>query len=115
MQPRRDWLGAVTGIFVFLCGVALLVWTFQLAYQMFSTPVEAALGVQGKEPINLETTPALAIRLVFRVVMLLLMCFIASLIANRGIKLYWHRVDHAPPAEPTPESAPKPAPADESA
>ncbi|MBL8041115.1 MAG: hypothetical protein JNM04_07175 [Chthonomonas sp.] len=104
MQARRDWLGALTGIIVFLCGVALLVWTFQLAYQLFATPVEAALGVQGKEPINLETTPALAVRLIFRVVMLLLMCFIASLIANRGIKLYWHRVDHAPAPQPEPQA-----------
>ena len=91
MKEGKDWLGAIVGILVFLLGIALLSYTFFLAFQLFSTPPEEALGMQKGQVIDLNASLAMGIRLLFRVFVLLLMCFIASLVANRGIKIYGSR------------------------
>ncbi len=89
-RGNRDWLGSILGFLVFLAGVALLLVTFDLAYEMFHIPPERALGISPGKTIQLNEVGTSAAGVVIRIVLLLVMGFVGSLIANRGILLYGH-------------------------
>lgn len=102
MTHRRDWLGALVGILTFLVGIALLTYTFKVALELFSISPAESIGIKKGEPIDPAITVNLTVYLVQRTILLLFMCFIASLITNRGIRLYTSRRDAA-----TVEASPK--------
>lgn len=84
----RDKLGSAVGVLVFLGGIALLGLTFSLAFGMFSKEPADALGLQPGKPLDINQTGVMAGAIVFRVLMLIVMCVVASVVANRGIRLY---------------------------
>lgn len=88
MRVGRDWFGALIGLATFLVGVALLLMTFKIAFDIFGQPSAEAVGIERGKAIDVNETARLGSQLVVRIIMLLVMCFVASLIANRGIKLY---------------------------
>ena len=88
MSDGRDRLGAFVGMATFLGGVAILVLTFFLAYHLFQVPPERALDLQAGKPLDVNDAGRALLGLVYRIVMLLLMCVAGSMIASRGIKLY---------------------------
>jgi hypothetical protein len=105
-EPARksDWTGGITGILVFLGGIVLLLWTFKLAFDMFSIPPNEALQVGNKAPVELGKTAESFVRVVERILLLLVMSAVGSMIANRGIKLYAESRGHVgPPATPKPK------------
>lgn len=87
-RGHRDWIGSTLGLLVFLGGVALLLLTFRLAYEMFQTPPTVALELQGGKTVDLGRASDKASAILVRVVVLVLMAFTGSLVANRGILLY---------------------------
>src|SRR5688572_6481124 len=91
IRPRgtRGYIsGSVLGGVVFLAGVALLFFTFKLAYDMFMVPPEQALGIQPKQPLDLGAAGQTFIGLLMKVLLLTVMGLMGSLIANRGISLF---------------------------
>lgn len=91
MQRRRstgDWLGKLIGILTFLGGVALLLLTFRLAYEMFSVPPNQALQLENGKVLDVPLAAQSFGVLLLRVLLLIVMGLVGSLIANRGIKLY---------------------------
>ena len=76
------------GLATFLGGVAILVEVFNLAWQMFTKPPAEALGVVNGKAIDVNTVGPNLVGIVIRIAMLLLMAFVGSIIANRGIGLY---------------------------
>lgn len=99
MSKQRDWLGALVGLAVFLAGIAIIFWAFQQAYVLFGTPPEKALGVKHGETLDINRAGANGIEIVYKSLLLLLICIIGSVVANRGIKLYGEsqRARHDPP------------------
>lgn len=95
------------GLATFVLGIALLGMTFKFAFELFTMPVESSLGLEKGKPMDVSETGRLGMALLVRVVMLLLMCVIASLIANRGVKMYSSRVDGLlePKSEPKPPAS----------
>jgi hypothetical protein len=91
MKAERDWVGALVGLAVFLVGVAGLVVTFYSAFSEFSSPPGRSLGIVEGQTINVNRTANLGYALLSRITMLIMMCIVSSVIANRGIKLYAHR------------------------
>ncbi len=87
-RGRRDGLGSVLGLLVFLGGLGLLLITFKLAYEMFSVAPEDALGLKAGQPIVLEAAGSTFAGLIVRVLVLIAMGILGSFIANRGITLY---------------------------
>lgn len=87
-RHRHDVFGALIGFLTFLGGIALLVLTFKLAYDMFSVPPESALGIDQKKAVDLARAGESLTTILGRVVLLLVMAGVGSLVANRGIKLY---------------------------
>lgn len=102
-RQRPDYLGCVLGLLAFLGGMALLAFTFAKAFEMFSVPPEKALSMVAGKPMSFEVAGQSFAGLLYRVLLLLVMSFIGSMIANRGIKLYLAgRQEMAP--RPSPDS-----------
>ncbi|HZT41463.1 MAG TPA: hypothetical protein VFA07_04715 [Chthonomonadaceae bacterium] len=104
VRPHTDWIGKIVGMLVFLLGVALLGFVFHWAFDLFNKTPSAALGLHFTgDP---KKDPALAAIgsqfawLLFRIAFLFIMSLAASLIANKGINLYFASWRHAerPPA-----------------
>jgi hypothetical protein len=87
-SPHRDFFGGFLGVVVFLGGVALLVFTFKLAYELFMVPPDTALGMKPGKPLDVGKAGDSAALLVLRIILLLIMAFVGSQVANRGISLY---------------------------
>lgn len=87
-ETRGSISGSVLGVLVFLGGVALLLFTFKLAYDMFMVPPQDALGIKPKQPLDLGAAGSTFIGLLMRVLLLTVMGLMGSLIANRGISLF---------------------------
>lgn len=104
MSHDRDRFGSVVGILTFLGGIALLAGTFAWAYGLFSLPPEQAIGIRQGKTLDLNEAGRSGMVLLFRLALLLTMCFVGSVIANRGIKLYHaSRATHLKPPEPQAE------------
>lgn len=95
-RSQSDRLGQVIGMLVFLLGVVLLVIVFQAAHTLFSRPPDAALGLTftGKP----ETDPSAGKigtqfgYLLFQVACLFVMSIAGSLIAQKGVNLYFSAI-----------------------
>lgn len=88
MTRKRDWLGALIGLAVFLGGIGIIVWAFRQAYTMFTTPPSDALGIKSGETVNLNRAGENGIRILYQTALLFVIVIIGSVVANRGIKLY---------------------------
>jgi hypothetical protein len=99
---KRDWLGGLIGLAAFLAGIAIILWSFQTAFVLFNTPPETTLNIPKGKTLNVNDFWGSVIRLVYKIVMLLFMCFIGSIVANRGIKLYGESQRGVPGAAPAP-------------
>ncbi|OWU65318.1 MAG: hypothetical protein CBB60_005330 [Armatimonadetes bacterium Cent15-Ar3] len=85
---RRDWLGSLVGLAVFLGGIALIVMVFRLAYDMYRIPPKVALKIEPGKPLDVATTVNALADIVVKIVFLLFMAGSGSMVANRGIYLY---------------------------
>ena len=85
---RRDWLGSLVGLAVFLGGIALILLVFQLAYDMYKVPPKVALKIEPGKPLDVATTVNALADIVVKIVFLLFMAGSGSMVANRGIYLY---------------------------
>jgi hypothetical protein len=84
----RNITGQVIGLITFLGGVSLLLLTFRIAYELFQRSPADVLGIKPEQAIDVNNAGKSAMELVFRIVLLLMMCIVGSVIANRGIRLY---------------------------
>jgi hypothetical protein len=84
---RRDIFAQVVGFFVMLLGIAVILGVLWLGFQMFRDP---NLGLGGAK--NAPTATDLGVgfvRLILRLALLFLGSISGSLIANKGIHLYF--------------------------
>lgn len=85
---RNDAPGAAIGLLTFLVGVGLLLFTFQLAFGMFSVPPEHVVDTGPGKTVDLAKAGDNLASVFFRILLLLVMSVVGSVIANRGIRLY---------------------------
>jgi len=98
---KREPVGSILGLLTFLGGVALLLLTFRLAYEMFEVPPADALNIGQAKVLNPATVGNSLTVIVVRILLLLIMGIVGSLIANRGITLFTHsRGIHVPKENP---------------
>jgi hypothetical protein len=88
MQGKRDGPGAAFGMLTFFAGIGLLALTFWLAYRMFMTPPDRALGIEGAGSVDFGLAGQSLATILIRVLLLVVMGIVGSLIANRGVSLY---------------------------
>ena len=89
-EKRRDPLATTIGLLTFLGGVGLIVVTFMLARDMFTTDPREALGIKDGEVLDVNAALVAALNILRDVILLVVMAGIGSIVANRGIKLYAH-------------------------
>ena len=109
---HRDIPARVIGMLVFLAGVAALGYVFYIAYGLFQAPASQTLGLTFKnDPKTDPTAAAIGSQfgvLLFRLAYLFLMSIAGSLIANKGINLYFAAL-HGSPAPPVTKTPSPPA------
>ena len=114
-----DWPVRIVGLLVFLAGVGLLAWVFVMANRLFHAPAPPLPAVPPPNTANPGPSPFLAIGAGFsdllqRLLLLLLMSVAGSVIASKGVQLYFAArpltlpADTPPPAGPTVAPAAKP-------
>ena len=84
-KPNNDGVGGILGILTFLAGLAILILTFKLAYDMFTVPARETLGDE-KDVTELGKTFG---HVVLRIGLLLVMSIVGSVIAGQGARLYF--------------------------
>ena len=89
-NAKRDWLGSVIGLTIVCGGLAVLYIVFKEAWLLFKTPPNVALNVQPGKPIDLASAFNAIVGVVVKIILLVIMAWLGSVIANRGIFLYSH-------------------------
>ena len=86
-----DLFGRILGVLVFLAGVALMVLVFKDAHMMFtSDSMGLQVGPTGKAAAGATSQlGASAVSMFARLGLLLVMAVVGSLVANKGINLYF--------------------------
>ena len=88
---RKDLVGRLLGIVIFLLGVVLLTFVFFAAYGFFSADV---ISAQNPEPIANQLGRS-AINVLAKIGYLIVMTIAGSLIAGKGITLYFASGGHS--------------------
>jgi|YelNatPaOPRAMG01_1025707.scaffolds.fasta_scaffold06400_1 hypothetical protein len=93
---RNDLLGKILGVLVFLIGIGVILYVLKLAFGMLHDPAMGiVLPTDTKNNPNLAVIGVSFLRLLMRIVVLFLCCIGGSLIANKGVHLYF--CSHKPP------------------
>lgn len=98
-RSQSDRFGQVIGMLVFLLGVGLLIIVFQAAHTLFTTPPDAALRLTFTGDPKTDP-PAGRIGtqfgyLFFQVACLFVMSIAGSLVAQKGVNLYFSAIRSA--------------------
>ena len=87
---RKDSVaGRVLGILVFLVGIGILVTVAVIAYNLFSASGSALSVTPGSPSGATSQLGASAIRLLYRLALLIVLCLAGSLVAARGLHFYF--------------------------
>lgn len=89
MRQRGDWIGRLLGIAVFLLGVGVLWIVFREAHQMFTAPLPSAEK-------SLPKLGQVGIDILKKLGLLIIMTLSGSLIANKGVQMYFAALGVAP-------------------
>ncbi len=87
-EPAEQVAGRFVGLFVFFIGIAILVLTFALCYQVFQHP-EAIIPSKELAEHNIPNWPLALLPPLVRFLVLLAMAYIGSLIAARGAQFFF--------------------------
>lgn len=108
MKIRGDWIGRLLGIAVFLLGVGVLWIVFREAHQMFTAPLPSAEK-------SLPRLGQIGIEVLKKLGLLIVMTLAGSLIANKGVQMYFASLGVAPARTlQSPAVEPSPSPDEES-
>ena len=89
MKIRGDWVGRLLGIAVFVLGVGVLWIVFREAHQMFTAPLPSA-------DKSLPRLGQIGIEVLKKLGLLIVMTLAGSLIANKGVQMYFAALGVAP-------------------
>ena len=89
MRLRGDWIGRILGITVFLLGIGVLWIVFREAHQMFTAPLPSAEK-------SLPKLGQIGIDVLKKLGLLVIMTLAGSLIANKGVQMYFAALGIAP-------------------
>lgn len=81
--------GRALGIMVFLLGIGILVAVAVIAYNLFNASGSALTVTPGLPAGTTSQLGASAIRLLYRLALLIILCIAGSLVAARGLHLYF--------------------------
>lgn len=87
---RRDSVaGRVLGILVFLVGIAILVGVAVVTYRLFNTSAAVLKPTPGAPSGAVAQLGTSVVRMFYQIGLLIVMCIVGSLLAARGLHLYF--------------------------
>lgn len=90
VRMRKDSAaGRALGILAFLLGIGILVAVAVIAYNLFNASGSALTVTAGSPDGTTSQLGASAIRLLYRLALLIILCIAGSLVAARGLHLYF--------------------------
>lgn len=102
---KTDLFGRILGIVVFLAGIVVLAVVFVMAYHFFTSPdshIQIARQAKSQEAPTTQLGIS-ALSMLARILALIVMTIVGSLIASKGIHLYFQAAGRGtlpnPPAE----------------
>ncbi len=84
----KNWFAQIVGILVFVLGVAIILYVLRLGFEMYNDPAASLRAFQTVGSKNADIGMAFA-GLVLRIALLFFGSISGSLIANKGINLYF--------------------------
>lgn len=106
LSSRGDLFARVVGFLVFLIGVAIILGVVWFAFEMFTDPNLGRIAANPKGEISVAEVASGFGRLIFRIALLFLASICGSLVANKGINLYFSALQATPVKQP-PETQPE--------
>ena len=103
MRPRGDLFGRVMGAVILLGGLLVICMVLWLAFQMFQDP---NLGLGTAKNTTAADVGVGFGKLIVRILLLFLLSFSGSLVANKGINLYFASLPGAQQHEAAPIKTP---------
>jgi ATP/ADP translocase len=88
LVQKRDWVGSLLGLAIFLGGIYILYVVFSQAFNLFQTPPKVELKLQSGKPLDVASAFNAVVGVATRVLLLILMAWVGSMVANRGVHLY---------------------------
>jgi hypothetical protein len=104
MRAQGDLFGRVLGALILLGGLAIICAVLWFAFQMFQDP---NMGLGAAKNATAADVGLGFGKLILRIALLFLMSFCGSLIANKGINLYFASLPGAPSHEEAPLRKPR--------
>lgn len=89
--------GRALGILVFLLGIGILVLVAIITYRLFDASGSVLNTTPGSPAGATTQLGASAIRLLYRIALLMILCFAGSLVAARGLHFYFVATGSPPP------------------
>jgi len=89
LRIRGDWIGRLLGIAVFLLGVGVLWIVFREAHELFTAPLPSAEK-------SMPRLGQIGIDILKKLGLLVIMTLAGSLIANKGVQMYFAALGVAP-------------------
>ncbi|MDH7601388.1 MAG: hypothetical protein QHI38_04495 [Armatimonadota bacterium] len=99
-MKKADLAGRITGMAVFMAGIGLLAFVFLIAYHWFKTP-SAAIVASPNPNTGASTFSQLGksvLVILEKMALLVVMTIAASLVASRGVQLYFASGSVKPPS-----------------
>ena len=81
-------MGSILGLAVFFLGVGLLLFTFKLAFDLFSVDPKDALKLKDANTLEMGTVGSTLTGLVKQILLLIVMALTGSLIGSKGVAMY---------------------------
>ncbi|MGC8785128.1 MAG: hypothetical protein ACP5RN_12190 [Armatimonadota bacterium] len=108
LRNKGDWIGRILGVGVFLLGIGVLWIVFREAHQMFTAPLPSAEK-------SLPRLGQIGIDILKKLGLLIIMTLAGSLIANKGVQMYFAALGVAPTKvlEKVATETPTPSPAEQ--
>lgn len=99
---KHDLFGRILGIIVFLGGIGVLAFVFMTAYHFFNSPLGE---IRPPAQMAADAAPAAelgqsALRVLIRIALLIVMTIVGSLIAGRGVQMYFASIGSLRPRDP---------------
>jgi hypothetical protein len=91
-MQKRDLAARITGLIVFALGIVALIFSFYVAYhQLFVSPTAGIVTAPAKpgSPSAISTLSSSALAVLIKLAAMFVMILAGSLIASRGIQMYF--------------------------
>lgn len=87
-RSRSPLAGPILGVLAFLVGLALLGFTFKLAWDLFGVEPAKLFDIQPGKTLDFQKVGTMLLAVFVKVLLLFVMALVGGVFASRGIRMY---------------------------